>query len=88
MLWMLAMSLADLWGIADLHFRKDESTKWLKQKLRHVSLNKPMADLCFLFLCGLRGGRLEFVTQAFRGSPKFFGSGLAISMTNYIVQNY
>ena len=31
-----AMGLADLWGIADLHCRKVESTKWLKHKLCHV----------------------------------------------------
>ena len=30
----LAMGLADLLGIADLHCRKVESTKWLKHKLR------------------------------------------------------
>ena len=30
----LAMGLADLMGIADLHCRKVESTKWLKHKLR------------------------------------------------------
>jgi hypothetical protein len=32
-------------------------------------------------------GWLEFVTQAFGGSPKLSSSGLAISMTNPIVQN-
>ena len=41
-------------GIADLHCRKVESNKWLKHKLRPQqeadSLNKPMADLGFLFL--------------------------------------
>ena len=30
----LDMGLADLLGIADLHCRKVESTKWLKHKLR------------------------------------------------------
>ena len=30
----VAMDMADLWGIADLHCRKVESTKWLKHKLR------------------------------------------------------
>ena len=30
------MGLADLLGIADLHCRKVESTKWLKHKLCHV----------------------------------------------------
>ena len=35
-------------------------------------LNKPMADLGFLFLLG---GRLEFVTQAF----EILGSSLAVS---------
>ena len=48
------MGLADLLGIADLHCQKVESTKWLKYKLRASiganSLNKPMADLGFLFL--------------------------------------
>ena len=33
--WILAMGLADLWGIANLHCRKVESTKWLKHKLSH-----------------------------------------------------
>jgi hypothetical protein len=50
----IAMGLADRLGIADLHCRKVESTKWLKHKLRATweasSLNKPMADLGFLFL--------------------------------------
>ena len=32
--WILAMGLADLLGIADLHCPKIESTKWLKLKLR------------------------------------------------------
>ena len=32
--WILAMGLADLLGIADLHFQKVKSTKWLKYKLR------------------------------------------------------
>ena len=32
--WILAMGLADLLGIADMHCRKVESTKWLKYKLR------------------------------------------------------
>ena len=32
--WILAMGLADLQGIADLHCRKVESTKWLKHKMR------------------------------------------------------
>ena len=32
--WILAMGLADLLGIVDLHCRKVESTKWLKHKLR------------------------------------------------------
>ena len=32
--WILAMGLADLLRIADLHCRKVESTKWLKHKLR------------------------------------------------------
>ena len=29
---ILAMGLADLWGIADLHCQKVESTKWLKHR--------------------------------------------------------
>ena len=32
--WILAMGLADLSGIADMHCQKVESTKWLKHKLR------------------------------------------------------
>ena len=34
--WILAMGLADLLGIADLHCKKVESTKWLKHKLRYT----------------------------------------------------
>ena len=30
----MEMGLEDLLGIADLHFQKVESTKWLKHKLR------------------------------------------------------
>ena len=41
----------------------------------------------FSFLLRFAGGRLEFVTQAFGGSQKLSSSGLAISMTNLIVQN-
>ena len=49
------MGLEDLLGIADPDCRKVESTEWLKHKLRATfkeanSLNKPMADLGFLFL--------------------------------------
>ena len=33
-LYCVAMGLADLLGIADLHCRKVESNKWLKHKLR------------------------------------------------------
>ena len=33
------------------------------------------------------GGRLEFVARILGGSPKLSSSGLAISMTNLIVQN-
>ena len=50
------MGLADLWGIADLHCQTVETVP---------CLNKPMADLGFLFLRGSLGGQLEFVTQAF-----------------------
>ena len=31
---VVVAGLADLWGIADLHCQKVESTKWLKHKLR------------------------------------------------------
>ena len=34
MWWILAVGLADLWGIADLPCWRVESTKWLKHKLR------------------------------------------------------
>ena len=33
---ILAMGLADLLGIADLHCQKVESTKWLRLKLCHI----------------------------------------------------
>ena len=46
-----------------------------------------MADLGFLFLRGFAGGWLEFVTQAFGGSLKLSSSGLAIPMTNPVVQS-
>ena len=62
---ILAMGLADLWGIEDLHCQKVESAKWLKHKLRATkganNLNKPMVDLGFL-------SWLEFVMQAFGDS--------------------
>ena len=35
--WILAMGLADLWGIADPNCLKVESTKWLNHKLRPVA---------------------------------------------------
>ena len=43
-------------------------------------LNKPMADL------GFTRGQFEFVTQAFGDSPKLCSSGLAVFMTNLLVQ--
>ena len=85
------MGLADLWGIADLHCRKFKNTKWLKHKHRATlggqQLEQTDGRSGFSFPLRFAGGRLEFVTQAFRGSPKLSSSGLAISMTNQIVQN-
>ena len=43
-------------------------------------LNKPMADL------GFTRGQFEFVKQAFGDSPKLCSSGLAVFMTNLLVQ--
>ena len=77
-------------AIADLHCRKVESTEWLKHKLCHVrrpivSTNRWQIWVSFsLEVCR---GWLEFITQAFGGSPKLSSSGLAIPMTNLVVQN-
>ena len=49
--------------------------KYQMVKTLTKQVNEPIADLGFL----------EFVTQAFGGSPKLSSSGLAISMTNTIV---
>ena len=85
------MGLADLFGIADLHCRKVECTKWLKHKLR-VTLEGQYFEQTkgisgFSFPLRFTRGQLEFVMQAFGDSPKLFSSGLVISMTNLIVQN-
>ena len=60
---------------------------------RPNSLNKPIADLGFLSIEVCQGpipcrGQLEFVTQMLGGSMKLSSTGLAISMTNLIVQNF
>ena len=46
-----------------------------------------MGIFWFHILLRLAGGRLEFVKQAFGVFSKLSSSGLAISMTNPIVQN-
>ena len=75
------MSLADLLGIADLHCRKVESTKWLKHKLRATiggqQFKQTDGRSGFSFPLNFSGGRLEFVTQAFGDSPKLSSTGLA-----------
>jgi hypothetical protein len=81
--WILAIGLADLWGIADLHCRKVKSTKWLKHKLRATLggqyFEQTDGRSGFPFPLRFAGGRLEFVTQAFGDSPKLSSSsGLAI----------
>ena len=82
MWYLLAMDLADLLGIADLHCLKVESTKWLKHKLR-VTLGGQQFEQTdgrsgFSFPLSFSGGRLEFVTQAFGDSPKLSSTGIAI----------
>ena len=76
------MGLADLLGIADLHCRKVESTKWLKHKLRATLggqwFEQTDGRSGFSFPLSFFGGRLEFVTQIFGDSPKLSGTGLAI----------
>ena len=76
------MGLADLLGIADLHCRKVESTKWLKHKLRATFrgqwLEQTDGKSGFSFPLRFAGGKLEFVTQAFGGFLKLSISGLAI----------
>ena len=76
------MGLADLLGIADMHCRKVESTKWFKHKLR-ATLGSQYFEQThgrsgFSLPLSFSGGRLEFVTQAFGDSPKLSSSGLAI----------
>jgi hypothetical protein len=76
------MGLADLRGIADLHCRKVESTKWLKHKLRATlggqKFEQTDGRSGFSFPLGFARGRLEFVMQAFGDSPKLSSSGSAI----------
>ena len=82
MWWILAIGLADLWGIADLHCRKVKSTKWLKHKLRATLggqyFEQTDGRSGFPFPLRFAGGRLEFVKQAFGDSLKLYRSGLAI----------
>ena len=80
------MGLADLLGIADLHCRKVEGTKWLKHKLK-ATLGGQWFEQTDgrSFPLRLTGGRLEFATQAFGVSSQLSSSGLANSMTNLIV---
>jgi hypothetical protein len=49
------MGLADLLGIADLHCRKVESTKWLKHKLRATIGGQTDGRSGFPFPFGLLG---------------------------------
>jgi hypothetical protein len=76
------VGLADLLGIADLHRRKVQSTKWLKHKLRAMlggqKFEQTDGRSRFSFPLSFSGGRLEFVTQAFGDSPKLSSTGLAI----------
>ena len=76
------MGLANLLGIADLHCRKLESTKWLKHKLRATLggqwFEQTNGRSRFSFPLRFDGGQLEFVKQAFGESPKLSSSGLAI----------
>ena len=80
------MGLADLLGIADLHCRKVESTKWLKHKLRATIggqyFEQTDGRSVFPFPLRFADGRLEFVPQVFGDSLKLSSSGLAITMTN------
>ena len=73
------MGFGDLLGIADLLSQKDESTKWLKHKLRETD-----GRSWFPFPLRSVGGWLEFITQILGGSMKLSSSGLAIYMTNLI----
>ena len=76
------MGLADLCGIADLHFRKLESPKWLKHKLRATlggqQVEQTNGRSGFSFPLRFTRERLEFATQAFGDSPKLSSTGLAI----------
>ena len=80
MLWILALGLADLWGIADLYCQKVESTKWLKHNLRATlggQFEQTDGRSGFSFPLSFSGGQLEFVTEAFGDSPKLSSTGLA-----------
>ena len=61
------MGLADLFGIADLHCRKVESTKWLKHKLRATIGGQEFEQTNdrsgFPFPMRFAWGRLEFVRR-------------------------
>ena len=80
------MGLADLLGIADLHCRKVESTKWFKHKLRATiggqQFEQTNGRSGFPFPLRSVGGWLEFVARILGDSSKLSSSGLAISMTN------
>ena len=75
-LWILAMGLADILGIADLHCRKVESTKWLKHKLRATlggqQFEQTEGRSGFPLPLRFAGGRLEFVMQVFGDSRAMF----------------
>ena len=74
------MGLADIWVTAGLHFRKAESTKWLKHKLRVTIggqwFKQTDGRSGFPFSLRFAGGRLEFVARAFEGSMRLSSSGL------------
>ena len=78
MWWILAMGLADLLGIADLHCQKVESTKWLKHKLRAMiggqKFEQTNGRSGFPFRLKSVGGWLEFVPWILGGSHKLSSS--------------
>ena len=58
------MGLVDLWGIANLHCRKDESTKWLKHKLCHVRRGRSQTRMMF----SIKNFLMENIIQKISGS--------------------
>ena len=76
MQWILAMGLADLLGIADLHCRKVESTKWLTLKTAGGGCGMTsVADMACMPSIFIKTSQIFFVESCWISAftKKFFG---------------